>query len=459
MDEYKYKKLQLAKTLCLQFLIALCIHTVFAAIIVHSEAAYSGIERSTIEPHWISFDTPSYVNPAKKYIVDFEKNGIFGPPNRYRTMGYPALIALTMKLSPDNWIKILIYFQAIVAALAYPAISVISRILFNSKIRHLNVLFAFLLLSGAYLSRVGFVLTDLVFAVFLYVGIACAFLSIAKRSWLWVIPQVIFIGGASLIRPTLYLYPILHLVVLCVLAGKYFHDKETPKIKYITLVLLPAVFIACVASIPTIRGYKHFGIVAPSQVLAVNLFNITGRYVLQKEGREDLYNDYCELIDGEPDDASRYRKKIDCALEIYTQYPYRTFRTMSGSSAKMMAATHWLPVFHCWNLDWWYFSSNGRGRSQNSLFVKYFVLAFSMIYLTIYSAFIWFLWQLLKAKKYLFLLLVIMIVSYLLLPTFIAGGGGRLRLPAEGIIAICAIHQLCQWFDEKFSKKEKRLST
>ncbi|AQT69990.1 hypothetical protein STSP2_03191 [Anaerohalosphaera lusitana] len=430
------------RTLLLQFLIGACIHLTFAAIVLNTDSACTAVKTSTTQQTWIAPDTISYVNPAEKYLSEFDRHGLLGPPNRYRTMGYPALIALTMKISPTHWITLLIYFQAVVSALIYPALSIISRTLFASTTRQLNALFIFMLFVGAYVSRVAYVLTDLIFVVSFYAGLASAMLMIIRRSWLWLIPQVLLIGYASLVRPTLYFFPVLHLAILTALAVRHCRTHKTPALKYAALILCSIIPITAIAAIPTIKNYKHYNTAVPSHVLGINAFNITGKYVLTQQNRQDLYQQYLAEIKAQPDPASEYHKRVESAVKIFKQYPLTTLRAMAGSSAKMLGITHWLPAFQHFNKSWWYLSSNARNKAENSTLVKYVSLFFAAVHLAVYAAFALFLLNLLTHKKLTFLLILLATLAYLIGPVFIAGGGARLRLPAEGIIIICALHYI-----------------
>ena len=80
---------------------------------------------------------------------------------------------------------------------------------------------------------------------------------------------------------------------------------------------------------------------------------------------------------------------------------------------------------------------------------------FGLIYMGIYLLFIIFLIYLIKNKKFFYFFTIIIFIAYILLPSFIGGGGNRMRLPVEGMIILPALYMLKKIIFSYIIKRKK----
>lgn len=144
-------------------------------------------------------DTAQYIEIAN----DFSDTSI-------RPIGYPALIRLAM-LAKD-WYTIIIIIQLLMFAGIMQAVY---------AIRKQKYVIVALLLSGAYICYIPFVLSDLAFSFF----VVLSYLSLIRKKLAW---HIILIGIASLIRPTVAYF----FVIEPFLVWFIFRDKKLAMLSF-----------------------------------------------------------------------------------------------------------------------------------------------------------------------------------------------------------------------------------
>ena len=440
--------------LLLQYLIGLVVTAVFSALVLLSDVPFHNIRSSTDSSpqadRWFSLDTRSYVSPARNFL----SHGVFGYgdcADVNRTIGYPAFLAFMMHVFGENWIVAVIVIQCLLCPLIYPALSIIASRLLGRQYPH-GWLFIFSLVSGAYFTRSCYILSDLPFAIFLVVGLAFGLTSMVRSDGWLVLLHLLFIGVAAQIRPTLCLYPILFLLAYAALNKKDVAIRKRHFTK--TRLVVSLVLLAIICNLPILRNYINRGLASPSIVLSTNMFNIAARATLREVGRPEEYQSLVNTVKLQEELAQKDRLKKKLALQVYRKYPWQTMRNMFGNAGKLMGSNHWLPALHYWEYDWWYFHKNGRGLTNNSTAAAVLTLAWAAVYLGVYSVFAKFLLRLwFTEKRYLLLGFCMIFIGYFMIPTFIAGGAPRLRLPAEWLIVMCAIYEIAA--SKRFSKITK----
>ncbi len=428
-------------SLALQYLIGLVVNIVFVLILLSTDVSYRNLQLPEGEYQdnlWKGGDTISYVGPARNYL----EYGVIGQgnvPDHARTIGYPLYLAVLMRLFGNNWLIWSFFIQATLYACVYPALSKIIQTLFPGKNSLIVPAFCFYLVSGAYFARTPVVLTDTFFAVLFTIGLCFGLLSIASQNWKYLIVQLVFIGYAAQVRPTLILYPIVNVFVLWLVARR--HDvSDKAKVKAMVITSSVVLLLAC--SAPSIRNYVHYGFFKPTTKVESAFFNYLAKDVMTEKGELIVYEQMSQKTQEADDIFETLRLKRKFTADIYIKYPLTVLKRMAINYRSVLLSSHWRNIGYYWGYNWRDRYSSVYVSLKKSNFMLVVVVIWCMIYATIYVFFLYFLFLLVRGKDWLFLFTILLLVSPFLVAGSLVPAEQRMRLPIEGIIVMCAFYAI-----------------
>jgi hypothetical protein len=440
------------KSPVVQYVVGLAVNVAFVVILLSTDASYRNLQLPEGEYQGniqTVGDVMGYVRLARNYLT----YGVFGwqdMPDYHRTVGYPLFLALSIKLFGNNWLFWVFFVQAALYACIYPALSKIVEILFPDNPSLVVPAFCFYLISGAYIVQVPALLTDTFFTVLFTVGLCFGLLSIVKQSWRYLILQLVIIGYAAQVRPTLALYPFLNVFVLWLVASRYGVSGHR-EVKKMIIVSSVALLLPCNA--PSIRNYVHYGFFAPADILSNNFFTYLGKETMYDNCKQDSYEEMNrhikDMLKSEKETRmvrERMALQNKYVWEICRKYPATAVKRLAIAAVSSFLYGHWVGVPKYWGYSWrpgrGYIIDGQKGYFKVSKLVTALLVVWMVVYAVIYVFFLSFLVRLIKERHWLFLFTIFILVCYFLVPTFVAAAIGRMRLPVEGIIVICAFYQI-----------------
>lgn len=384
-------------------------------------------------------DNMTYVQPARNFL----HNGIFGydlVPDYHRTIGYPAFLAAVMRVFGERNFPFSVYLiQSLLFPLAYPLLTGISRLLFPTNRFVRLAVFAGSLLSGAYLATTHALMTDLFFAVLLLTGVFFGFLAMKKGSTVWILLQITVMACAAQVRPTLGLYFLVNMLLLLAFLKAY-GDIRAPKL--IVLVILSTVGIAVVGNLPAARNYCNYGVFVPADGLADNLFTYLAKRTLESEGEGERFAKLSEEVNKAHDLKDILQIKEKVSFDVVKQHPLAAAKVIAEYAGVGLLAVHGIYIANYFG----YSHKDKVRKDQDPLKKSNLVYAVMLVYIALTLAMYWFfllfLRRLLRMREFLTLFALLAFIAYFFLPTCIAGGGPRMRLPVEGVFLIFASVEL-----------------
>jgi len=424
-----------------QYFIGLSVNIIFLVILLSVNTSYRNLQVPEGEYSnnlWMGTDVLTYVEPARNFL----EYGVFGNetiPDYHRTIGYPLFLSVMMFLFGSHWLVATLFVQAIVFAFVYPALSKIAAMMFPNRTSIVKPVFVFSLLSGAYFATVPVLLTDLFTAALLIIGTCFGMMCIVNRSWKYLVLQVLLIGIAGQIRPTLILFAVINVLILICMAKRHgipFNGKVR------RLITVSSVSILLICNLPSLRNYVNYRVFRPTDILESNLFNYLGKNVMTCKGELDRYNEMLDEIEqtGDPGHILKLRRRY--ALQIYRKYPLTTLKYYVYNAIPVMGHTHLLHVAHFFGYHWQDESPEGNAVLRKSKFVLAVLLLWYVVHLGLYVLFMSFLIRLLVSRNYLYLFSIVVFICYFMLPSFIAVGGNRHRLSIEWLLVICVFYEI-----------------
>lgn len=424
--------------LCLlQYGIGLVIHVAYLAILLGTNYDNMQLPVGDFSCNaWRGMDVLSYVVPAEHFV----ESGVFATGNGcdyHRTIGYPLFLAAMMKLFGGEWVLCTYLVQAVLLALIYPVLSVMTVLLFPGRERLPWSVFVFSVIGTAYWSYASQILTDGMFTMFFLTGVCCGMLSVVWGSWLLCLVEVLLVGYAAQVRPVLILFPFLNIFLL-LLTGR--QNQVPVGRRVIGIIAVSSMVSVIVCNGPSIRNYMNHGVFQPTDVLANSLGQYLGRQVLCANGQREQYSDL-------KDELKKLKEKHDLkgiialqnrvGMEAVRNYPAASMKVLAYNTFWNLFEFHWQTVFHLWGKNW--LSTDGAKvvrfvRSNDATVIGW---AWVVVYLAVYSLFLWFLLGLVRARDWLFLVTIVLFLAPLL-PASIAGQGSRMRLFAEGFVIMMA---------------------
>ena len=424
-----------------QYLIGACLNLLYVAVLVSSDTSYKNLQLPVgvyADNLWKGSDVLTYVAPARNFV----NNHVFGygdVPDYHRTIGYPAFLSLLMLVFGSNWVIGAVFVQALIFATIYPALYGISRILFNAGPALAASSFLFFVISGTYITSVPVLMTDLFFTVVFTLGLWCGFEAIARKSWVYLLLQIVFMGYAGQVRPVLAIYPVINLVLLWFVARK---NRIAIDASIARMIVVSSAALLMLGSLPSIRNYRNHGFFKSTDVLSDGMFNVLAYTVLRDNGKLAEYTSLRQRFEAlEIGDAIQERQSA--AVRVFLEYPLTTLMKMSRNAIGIMGRGHWTIAANFWGYNFKDLVDTDHMTAKRATPVVAVEVFFNFLYLALYVLLGAYLLRLLKTGNFAELLVLSLLLSYLLVPTFlISGAGSRYRLPAEGIIVLIAFVEL-----------------
>lgn len=425
-----------------QYLIGTLINLLFIIVLLMNNISFENLqlpEGAYKENMWKGSDVMTYVKPARNFL----SYGIFGKgdiPDYYRTIGYPLYISLMMKLFGNYWLYFTFVLQALLAATIYPILSSIYSI-FNDKNNGLNAgLFGFFVVSGAYICSVPFIMTDLIFTILFTSGFYFGLKSIATQKLRYIFYEIILIGYAAQVRPTLILYPIINILVLLAVAKEFgFVKKSGTK----NIIIVSSVLLLLLCNLPILRNYINYHLFLPSDVLSENMFNYLGKAVMVNEGKNEEFSKLAKQVEEEKEISKKIKLKNEYGIDIYKKYPLSTVKQLIMNAIGIMGRSHWVNASPYWNISFKDQNDGSHKMLKKNNIIVVIELIFNLIYLIVYIIFFMGILAIVKQKKIFLLSIGLIILMYFLIPTFIVNSAGsRMRLPVEGAIILLSYWEL-----------------
>lgn len=384
--------------------------------------------------NWAHADTSTYLEPAQSFL----ETGTFvhqGQPDYTRTVGYPALLAAAQSLArlvgiDQRWIIYLM--QALLLALAYPAVYYLGRTVVGLEHRWALAALAISLVFGPPVAYVPIVLSDALFTVLLLTGMACGFAALAKRSWTWSLVHILLITGAALVRPLLIVYPFaatgMHIAFLRTQAQC---PQSGARKRIVTMFLLTLMG----TQLPFIRVFIHHRIYTASELGSINIYEYLGKEALTLAGKGDRFLAVDKLLQerGLSDVlANRIRVRREQSFLVYKSVPSAVLIMAGHNLILNTLEPHWNnTLFFLFRTTW----MDSYGDVVHSFYPLIVAVVFIALYGMLYTAA--FLWLVMRCRS----LLAIGSLLLFLLPYAISATsyqGARFRLWFEPLVILCA---------------------
>jgi len=125
------------------YALGLAINMAYLAVLLSFDISRRNLQpvsTSEIQTVWRLPDAGTYVRAARAFLQTGVFAGSDGLPDAHRTVGYPAFLAVAMKLGRDHWAAWLWVLQAVLFAGVYPALAVVAREWFGATERQIRCL-------------------------------------------------------------------------------------------------------------------------------------------------------------------------------------------------------------------------------------------------------------------------------------------------------------------------------
>jgi len=378
-------------------------------------------------------DVRTYTNPAMNFIA----NGVFGNgqvPDNFRTIGYPALIATFYYLFGSYWLPFFQVFQAILFAFLYPVISGTIQLVMDDPEKRLSKsVFLFLLISGAYFTRVPVLLTDTLFILLFASGFYFGLKTYKEKKTIFLMLYLIMMTADALVRPTLTLLPVLNLAMayFCALKWKDSVSKTLRKGAVISLVLFLLI------NLSTLRNYLNYKFLSPSNVTGLTAFGYLAKKVLILEGRAGEYAVLKDKIDAVSDVSTQTNMQKEVMFRTVRQYPFSTLKVLFTNASNIVFTNNLVSnISNFFGYEWKTFKNScyAYKKSVALSVANYLLMAFYFI--------LWMMFgleciHLLQQKNFAVLLLIALLFGMFMVPGILVGdGGSRFRLPFEHVLTI-----------------------
>ncbi len=441
------KKINLSSPIT-QYTLGVILNLLIIILLFSTDVSYKNIQLPEGEFKnniWNRSDVMTYVVPARNFLT----YGHFGyDPDKtdiHRTIGYPLFLAIMMKIFGNNWLLFTFIVQALIFALAYPLLGKYSDILFPGREKLKLASLGFFYFSGAYSVYTTILYTDLMLGVLFITGLYFGILAILKQRWIYLLPELLIIGYASLVRPTLTLFPVVNALFMLWISRKY--DKKNLA-KTNKIIIVSSLFLILLTNLSSIRNYVNHGIFVSTDVMHNNMCRYLAKNVLSFHGKKELAIKMIHKTERELRNDHRERLKLqkEFSLETYKKYPLTTGMILLRNVAWVMFDDHWQNIGHFWNLNW---HSHDRHFPNRSFLMLGIFIFWNMINLVIYIFFIKFIISLIKKRDWLLPAALFLFLAPLY-ASFVAGFFARMRLPVEGIATLCSFSVLFDYLQQKF---------
>lgn len=420
------------------FLLGVGVHLIYVIIILISE--------STLSDFWQK-DTGQLTEILADFIIDsrsyieladnFMEYGVFGSgenPDYHRTIGYPFIIYLFKALVGPYWYFGLVFFQTFFGALVYPLTYHIGKILFPEDNKSLYFSALALLGLAGYFTKSPYVMPDLACAVFFLLGIYLSMHSIKEgKNIKLLILGIASLSFSALVRPNLMLYPIAHFLLLFYIAKLYdrWNERRTRRMVWLSGM---ALIITC--NLSSFRMYHSYGIISPTNVLGINMFEYTVKKVLTKEGQLEEYNRMEQMVNNEEHWMIRDKMRKEYFFGTISQYPMSAVQYWLRAGIDHFVTPHHMEI----GVAYGYYKRDkvdGNIKLEKSRIVAAIFYIGSLVNLLILGLCCLFLITDLSVhKNYLLLISICVLVAIIVGPSCLAQTSPRMRIPIEPFILL-----------------------
>jgi hypothetical protein len=444
----QHDKLNKIDSLLVQYLIGVFVcFSLFLILLYSSPVSYSNLQApegiySGNTNAWTDFT--SYQNPAQNFLT-YNTFGTGNLPDYYRTIGYPAYLALMMKLFGSYWLYATYIFNCLLLPLIFPAVSYISNSLLGNP-RVTRNLFLFQLLMGAYTARTVWIGNDVFFFLFFILGVAAIVKYFKSNKILFLLLYLVSISYAAEVRPTLIWFFVVNIFLMLYLKMKL--NNNIPNFR--PLIILSTLILAFTCNYPSIRNYVNYGFFQPSTVVSRDLFEILALRIYESNGLAKMRDSLDEKVTSIPSFRRKMQVQDSIAFKTVKKYPLTAIKVIGFENPiNVMFDNPYLQLLNYYGYVWKSKALTSKYKSRISYpyksnkIISYFYYALMLVYLAIYILFLLFLRTLFIKKDFITLLFIFSSFTFLLFPDFIIGeGGARFRITVEWLIAMFAFYEL-----------------
>ncbi|WP_163339186.1 hypothetical protein [Desulfopila sp. IMCC35008] len=299
------------------------------------------------------------------------------------------------------------------------------------------MIIALLLFLGVGTAYTGLLISDQMFTSLLYAGLACGALAVRNESWGYTLLQVVLLGAAAQIRPTLGLFfPAVFFLLLY--SSQLYRDKISGRVK--AIVVFSVAVMAITGNAPAFRNYIHHGTFTPTSILSDNLARYLAGPVLIAKDRGAEYEKELKTFK-EARGVTKIRIQREFAVSVVREYPIETAKRMTYHVVWNLFEPHWEYVLNVFGQGFYLnniFTTEGKvnfGILKNLPFWLIYILAYLLVFLALLRAVVRGDWMLLGG---------LVIFSLPLCASLLNGQGARMRLYAEPLIIDLAVIEICR---------------
>ena len=291
-------------------------------------------------------------------------------------------------------------------------------------------------------------LTDTMFLFFFIVGIYFGLRTFRQNRVIDLVAYVGFTSVAAIIRPTLFLFPILNFSLALFIVKRY---KLEWNIIWQPLIITTLILIVT-CNLPTLRNYRNYSFFSPSSVVGLNAFRSVAQKIMINTGRAAEYEQLNIRLDTISDinQKTEIRKAIMKAEVL--AHPIATSEMLLKNSINVFLDNHVVNnLGNYFGYHWKIYegttptftSTYSFKKSTLCLYLTYFWMP---VYLLAWSMLAYFCYKQFTVGQIEYVVLVFTLLFIFIFPAIIIGdGGSRLRLPFEPFLIIIAIYQANQF--------------
>jgi hypothetical protein len=365
--------------------------------------------------NWGLTDSQEY----REYASSFVKTGTFGDLNRAdkdyinttdgypgyrRTIGYPLILSAFMWVFGNDWLLWYQIFNCFMFALLYPLLMAIYKELFGH--REDEKMFWVLLILGVAYARVGQVLTDTTFAVFLFSSIWLGICAYKYNKWYVFVLYLLVLSLTATMRLTGFWFAILNVAL-------FFAAKSEMRFWKVAFGII---ILSVTLQFNQIRNYVNQGRFFASNISELSITEYFGKQV----------NGY--VYKGT--DAGGY------LINTILTHPIKSAVVLVKNSKNVFLDSH--PVTNISNHYGYHWKDFKDLKGQMVITAIY--VAYMMLYAGFWVLMLVISYRMWRDKEWGYLLMLGTLFCMCIVPGLLIGtGGSRLRLPFELLCIIFLI--------------------
>lgn len=382
---------------------------------------------------WKCSDVMSYVRPAKNFV----ENGVIGvntDPDHWRPIGYPLWLSLFILHFGNHWLIALHIGQGVLfSILGGISIVCVDRIFQIRDRKYLLLLGLIILITGTYWTRIPVVLSDTFFTFFFVGGLCCGILYFSSDGFKWLLLYVTLISIAGLIRPTLSLFPLIHIFMAIAITKKY--GRMLNRLFWRRTVLI-SLLLLLTLNISSFRNYFHHQIFTPSTTVSYNAVHFAKNILLNSGGITDLKRKEIAQIESMKDLRVKNHLQKKFLLQVALSEPIAAFRVLARNAINLFFSNHLISdISRYFGYEWRHFPKSDCINYRTNWILTALSLLLAAFYLWVYCFGLYTLWLMwAQEDKFLVLLIISIVLSFAIPAMMVGGGGSRWRLPFDFLL-------------------------